>query len=211
MSSPSSKSIPRFTPEQYLFLERNADFKSEFDNGIIQAMAGGTRAHNVVAVNLTREISAQFKGRPCEVYMGDMRVWVGPARQYNYPDIVALCGEPRFQDEGLDTLLNPVMIAEVLSRSTERKDRTTKFAAYRRLESLREYVLIDPRRVLVERYTRQGENWVLTVIETLESVLHLESVGCDIPLGEIYARVISAEDVPDDDLEWDDSEDETHR
>jgi Uma2 family endonuclease len=194
MSWATSKNIPTFTPEQYLALERKAEFKSEFDNGIIEAMAGATREHNLIAGNVFRKIGNQFEDRPCEVYMGDMRVWVGPAKQYNYPDVVALCGTPRFQDGELDTLLNPALIVEVLSRSTESKDRGRKFAAYRRLESLREYVLIDPRHVLVERYTRQGENWVFTVLERLEDTLRLDSVGCEIPLKEVYARVLSPQD-----------------
>jgi Uma2 family endonuclease len=197
MSSASSTNIPRFTPEQYLNLERKAEFKSEYDNGLIRAMAGATRPHNLVAGNIFRSIGNQFEGRSCEVYMGDMRVWVGPARQYNYPDIVALCGTPEFQDGTLDTLLNPSLIVEVLSSSTERNDRGKKFAAYRRLESLREYVLIDPEEVLVERYTREGDQWVLSPITNLEGTLQLESVGCHIPVREIYARVISPEDEAD--------------
>ena len=121
MSSASSRNIPRFTPEQYLFLERKAEFKSEFDNGIIEAMSGATREHNLITGNVSREIGNQFKGRPCEVYAGDMRVWVGPARQYRYPDVVALCGEPRFQDGTLDTLLNPSLIVEVLPSRPKRR------------------------------------------------------------------------------------------
>jgi Uma2 family endonuclease len=198
MSSAYSGNVPRFTPEQYLFLERKAEYKSEFDNGIIEAMSGATREHNLITGNVSRAIGNQFNGRPCEVYTGDMRVWVGPARQYRYPDVAALCGEPRFLDGTLDTLLNPSLIVEVLSESTERKDRGTKFAAYRRLESLREYVMIDPRRVLVERYTRDGDQWVLTLFENIDGTLRLESVGCEIPLKEIYAKVIFPTEVAED-------------
>ena len=161
-------------------------------------MSGATREHNLITGNVSRAIGIQFEGRPCEAYTGDMRVWVGPARQYRYPDVVALCGEPRFLDGTLDTLLNPSLIVEVLSESTERKDRGRKFAAYRRLESLREYVMIDPRRVLVELYTRDGDKWVLTLFENIEGTLHLESVGCEIPLREIYAKVIFPPEEADD-------------
>lgn len=191
MSSASSKDVPRFTPQQYLFLERKAEFKSEYDEGIIVAMSDATREHNLITGNLLSEVRNQFKGRLCEVYASEMRVWVEAASRYYYPDVVALCGTPRFQDGELDTLLNPAVVVEVLSRSTERKDRIQKFEAYRRLESFREYVLIDPRRVLVERYLRDGDNWVLTVINDLRTSLRLDLIGCEIPLVEIYARVIS--------------------
>src|SRR4029078_13634738 len=110
-------------------------------------------------------------------------------RCYTYPDVVAVCGEPRFQDGELDTLLNPTLIVEVLSPSTEAYDRGRKFAHYRRLASLREYVLVAQDRILVERVTRRGDEWLLTDFRSVEDVLAIESVGVRIPLGEIYARV----------------------
>jgi Uma2 family endonuclease len=185
----SATAIPRFTPEQYLAMERNADFKSEFCNGFIIAMAGGSREHNVISGNLHGEIRSQLKGRPCEVYTSDMRVRVSMAGLFTYPDVVAVCGEPRFLDGRGDTLLNPTVIVEVLSASSESYDRGEKFMHYRRLESLREYVLAAQDKVLVERYTRQGDDWLLTEFRHVDQTLQLASIGCAVPLREIYSRI----------------------
>ena len=199
MSSATRRNIPRFTSEQYLALERRAEFKSEFDNGFIEAMSGASREHNLITGNVLSEIRTQFRNRTCEVYATDMRVWIGPARQYRYPDITAVCGDPEFQDGEFDTLLNPTLIVEVLSPSTESKDRNRKFAAYRRLKSLREYVLISQSEVLVERYTRSGENWLYTALDNLEDTLQLTSIDCQVPLKEIYAKVEFPEHAEGDD------------
>jgi Uma2 family endonuclease len=185
----SAGSIPRFTPEQYLALERKADFKSEYFDGFLIAMAGASREHNLIAGNLHGEIRSQFKGRSCEVYIGDMRVRAGSKGPYTYPDVVAVCGGARFLDDLLDTLLNPTLIVEVLSATTERHDRGDKFTSYRKIPSLREYVLVAQDKVQVERYTRQGEEWVLTVFDSLDQTLRLTSIECEIPLREIYAKV----------------------
>jgi Uma2 family endonuclease len=187
MSSAAVKTRP--TPEQYLALERKAAVKSEYLDGHIVAMAGATRPHNLIATNLTREISTQLRDRPCEVYAGDMRVYIPPTGLYTYPDVVAVCEEPHFLDGELDTLLNPTVIIEVLSPSTEAYDRGLKFAHYRRLASLREYVLVAQDRVLVERYTRQGEEWLLTEWGRPEDILRLASIDCDVALHEVYAKV----------------------
>jgi Uma2 family endonuclease len=199
MSSATTRSVPRFTPEQYLALERQAEFKSEFDNGFIEAMSGASREHSLITGNVSREIGNLFKNRSCEVYAADMRVWIGPARQYRYPDVTAVCGKPEFQDGEFDTLLNPALIVEVLSPSTESIDRNRKFAAYRRLKSLREYVLISQYEVLVEKFARDGENWIYTALDNLEDTLHLISIDCDVPLKEIYAKVEFPEPSEDDD------------
>jgi Uma2 family endonuclease len=185
----SATAIPRVTPEQYLAMERNADFKSELCNGFIIAMAGGSREHNVISGNLHGEIRSQLKGRPCEVYTSDMRVRVSMAGLFTYPNVVAVCGEPRFLDGRSDTLLNPPVIVEVLSASTESYDRGEKFMHYRRLESLREYVLVAQDKVLVERYTRQGDEWLLTEFRHVDQTLQLASIGCAVQLREIYSRI----------------------
>jgi Uma2 family endonuclease len=179
----------RYTPEQYLTLERSADFKSEYFNGFVTAMAGASREHNLIAVNLSREISSQLKNRPREAYMSDMRILVSRTGLYTYPDMVAVCGEPRFQDEKEDTLLNPTMIAEVLSPTTESYDRGAKFAHYRRLAALQEYVLVAHDEARVERFTRQGDEWLLTEFIQLDDSLRLASIDCALPLREIYAKV----------------------
>jgi Uma2 family endonuclease len=187
MSSAAVKTRP--TPEQYLALERKAAVKSEYLNGHIVAMAGTSRPHNLIAGNLHGEIRSQLRDRPCESYVSDMRVNITPTGLYTYPDVVAVCDEPRFLDGELDTLLNPTVIVEVLSPSTEAYDRGLKFAHYRRLASLREYVLVAQDRVLVERYTRQGEEWLLTAWSGLEDTLRLASIDCAVALREIYAKV----------------------
>jgi Uma2 family endonuclease len=189
---------PRLTPEEYLALERQAKHRSEYVNGRVCAMAGASRAHNLIVGNTFSELRAQLRGRPCEAYVNDMRVKVSPTGLYTYPDVVALCGEPRFEDTQMDTLLNPNVIIEVLSDSTEGYDRGEKFAHYRRLQSLQEYVLIAQDKARVEHYARAGEHWMLTEVSSLEGVLTLASVGCAIPLHEIYERVEfpSPEDLP---------------
>ena len=179
----------RYTPAQYLALERKAPFKSEYDDGFIHAMAGSSREHNLIAGNIFRRVGLQLEDRPCESYMSDMRVRVGPSDRYTYPDVVVVCGTPRFEDDETDTLLNPTVLVEVLSPSTESYDRGRKFAGYRRLDSLREYVLVAQDRVCVERFTRQGEEWLLTEFSRPEDVLQLTSIDCAVPLREIYAKV----------------------
>jgi Uma2 family endonuclease len=180
---------PRFTPEQYLALERKADYRSEYVNGYIFAMAGASREHNLIAGNTFGELHAQLKGRPCEAHVSDMRIKVSETGLYTYPDVVALCGEPRLEDAQMDTLLNPTVIVEVLSESTEAYDRGDKFAHYRRLESLTDYVMIAQDKVRVEHYVRQGEQWVLTEISDPDGRLRLSSIDCSIALREIYDKV----------------------
>ncbi len=125
--------IPKFTAAQYLALERKADFKSEYYNGYIVAMAGASREHSLIVSNVSRQIGNQLEDRPCEVHITDMRVRVSPTGLYTYPDVLAVCGEAEFEDDELDTLLNPTMIVEVLSPTTESYDRGDKFMQYREL------------------------------------------------------------------------------
>ena len=187
MSSAATKI--RFTPQEYLALERKSETRNEYYNGEIFAMAGASREHNLIAGNLFRDIGNQLEDRPCETYMNDMRVWIEATGLYTYPDVVVVCGEPRFQDREVDTLLNPTVIVEVLSPSTEAYDRGDKFRHYRRIDSLREFVLISQDRMMVERYTRQGKDWVLSDMTDPDQVLKLESIGCQIPLDRIYAKI----------------------
>lgn len=187
MSSAASKL--RYSPQEYLSRERLSPVRHEYHDGEIFAMAGASREHNLIAVNLSREVGNQILDRPCESYVSDMRVWIEATGLYTYPDLVVVCGEPRFQDGELDTLLNPMVIAEILSPTTEAYDRGLKFGHYRRIPSLREYVLISQDRMLVERYTRQGEDWLLTELTGPDQVLRLESIGCEVVLGRIYAKV----------------------
>ncbi len=181
---------PNFvTPGEYLDLERKSEIRSEYIAGHIFAMPGASRRHNLIAVNFVRELSSQMRGRGCEAYISDMRVKVSPAGTYTYPDIVAVCGEPRFEDARIDTLLNPQVIVEVLSESTEAYDRGEKFAHYRRLDTLREYVLVAQDKIRVEHYVREGEQWILSEISDSGSTLHLVSVDCHLGLAAIYEKV----------------------
>ena len=178
----------RVTPQQYLALERASEFRNEYYDGGIHAMAGTSRLHGLIAANLLGEIRQQSKGRPCEVFAADLRVWVDATESYTYPDIVAVGGEPQLQDEVFDTLLNPTVLIEILSPSTEADDRGRKATAYRQLASLREYVLVAQDRVRVEHFARRGDDWIATVLGDPGDVLQLDSIGCAIPLREVYAR-----------------------
>lgn len=180
---------PYITPPEYLAAERKAAEKSEYINGHVYAMAGASRVHNLIALNTASEVRAQMRGRPCEAYVNDMRVKVERTGMYTYPDVVGICDVPRFEDDHVDTLLNPSVIIEVLSPSTERYDRGEKFAHYRRLESLREYILIaqDIRRV--EHYRREGDSWLLTEVSEPDAVLVIPSLSCTLRLADIYDRV----------------------
>jgi Uma2 family endonuclease len=186
MSSPNPSLV---TPAEYLELERKAEFRSEYIAGRIFAMSGASRRHNLVAGNFYREVSSQLRGRACESYIADMRVMISPSGIYTYPDIVAVCGEPRLEDSHLDTLLNPTVIVEVLSESTEAYDRGEKFAHYRRLDTLREYVLVAQDKVRVEHYLREGEQWILSEISDPDGTLHLASIDCHVALAAIYEKV----------------------
>lgn len=178
-----------FAPEEYLALERQAETKSEYVNGEIYAMAGASREHNYIAGDLFGELRSQLRGRNCKLFMSDMRVRVKPTGLYTYPDVVVVCGRPRFDDTQVDVLLNPTVIFEVLSDSTEAYDRGAKFAHYRYLESLQEYILIAQDRMQVDHYARMGNQWLLTVFSHPDEVLSLPSIECAIPLSEIYAQI----------------------
>ena len=178
-----------FTPEEYLARERKALTKSEYRNGQIHAMPGASRKHNLITANTLVEIHIQLRNRVCEVYPSDMRVKVSPTGTYTYPDIVVVCDEPLFEDSHFDTLLNPTVLIEVLSPSTAAYDRGEKFASYQKLDSLYEYVLISQDRVRVEHYLRQEQTWDLTEFHALSDVFQLTSIGCELSLQAIYAKV----------------------
>lgn len=179
----------RLTPEAYLALERAAETKSEYVDGMLVAMSGAQENHVLITVNIVRELSQQFRGRPCRLYVTDMRVRITEGGMYAYPDVVAVCDAPEFEDGELDVLLNPTLIVEVLSASTEGYDRGLKSARYRRRASLQEYILVAQDRVSVERYTRQGEGWLLTEATSLDDVIDLPSIGCTLALRDVYDKV----------------------
>jgi Uma2 family endonuclease len=172
-----------------LALERQADHKSEYLNGRMFAMSGASLAHNRIVADVANALQARLRGGPCEVLVGDMRVKVSATGLYSYPDAVVVCGEVELEDEERDTLLNPVVIVEVLSRSTEAYDRGAKFGHYRQLPSLQGYVLIAQHCASVEVFSRQGDRWVLTVASDLAETIRVPALDLSLPLQEVYARV----------------------
>ena len=188
MSSTAAQA--HLTPEEYLVQERKAGTKSEYLNGQIYAMAGASREHNLITINISSGFHVQLADQPCETYVNDMRLKISPTGLYTYPDVVVVCDEPRFEDTDLDTLLNPIVLVEVLSPSTEAYDRGEKFAHYRQLESLQEYLLVAQDRARVEHYLRQGVQWLLTEFSNLDDILYFTSISCTLSLREIYAKII---------------------
>ncbi len=182
------------TPEEYITLERKAipdaeTVRSEYVKGKIIAMSGASRAHNLITMNISTMLHTSLKGQGCETYANEMRVSTPSTLSYFYPDVVVVCEEPRFEDDVFDILLNPIILVEVLSPSTEAYDRGEKFSRYRQIESLQEYVLVAQDKICVEIFRRQENNWMLTDFQNLEERLPLVSVQCELPLREIYDRV----------------------
>ena len=178
------------TPKAYLELERKATTKNEYVNGETIAMAGASFAHNFITLDTVIYLSNQLLDSECEVAStGDLRVKVIQTESYFYPDIVVVCGEPQAEDNVFDTLLNPTLIVEVLSASTETYDRDEKFAHYRQIDTLQEYILISQDRAEVVQYCRQEPEWIATEFRTLDDVMPLSSIECELPLQHIYRRV----------------------
>ena len=179
-----------FTPQEYLERERKAEYKSEYDNGVIIPMPGASREHNCITFDASRHIGNQLDGSPCQGFAQDMRVRVPQCDRYFYPDIVVVCGEPQFEDATFNVLLNPRLIIEVLSDSTGRKDREEKFDCYETLESLTDYVLISQTEPRIEHFSRLEEGgWRFVVARGMTAVLALPAIGCRLPLADIYARI----------------------
>ena len=182
------------TPEEYITLERKAlpdaeIVRSEYLDGEIIAMSGASYAHNLITANISGELRNRLKGSGCVVFANDMRVSIPSATSYFYPDVGVVCEEPRFEDDIFDTLLNPIVIVEVLSPSTEAYDRGDKFAHYRQLQSLQEYILVSQDKVRVDHYVRHAAQWILTDFQKLDQQLPLTSIQCELPVQEIYERV----------------------
>ena len=190
MMKMSSQAQLRYTATEYLAMERVAQVRSEFLDGEIFAMAGASRRHNLICLNVGAELRAQLRERPCEVYASEMRVKISATGLYTYPDGVVVCGEPSFEDAEVDTLLNPTLLVEVLSKSTEDYDRGSKFEHYRTLESLREYVLVAQDKAQVVHYVRQADDtWLLSEVSGLEGRVALPSIDAELIMAEVYAKV----------------------
>ena len=181
-------------PDQYLSAERQSDTKSEYFDGEIFAMAGASREHNQISANLVRVLGNQLLDKPCSVYSSDMKVRIDKARKYTYPDLVIACQTERFEDEHRDVLLNPVVILEILSDSTEAYDRGREFLHYQLLDSLTNYLLVSQDAPRIEIFTRQQYNaWLYAEFHGLDAVVEIESIGCNLRLGDVYHKV----DLPD--------------
>jgi len=183
---------PRLTPAEYLAIERASETRHEYYDGEMFAMTGGTFAHATIATNLASLLHGALRGGPCRALVSDMRVKVESAELYTYPDVVVVCGPAEFDEkEPKDTLLNPTVLIEVLSPSTEAYDRGRKFAFYRAIPSLREVLFVAQDRPLVERFTRtEAGDWLLHVAEGIEAWIDLPSVGARLTLAEVYEGVL---------------------
>jgi Uma2 family endonuclease len=179
-----------FTPAEYLAMEEVAEYKSEYHNGEIFAMSGGTTDHSLVAVNTVASLSRQLEPRPCRVFNSDMRLHIERSGLYTYPDGMVICGKIELVERRKDTVTNPVLIVEVLSESTRVYDRGAKFNFYKQLPTLQEYVVVDSERPHVECYRRtEGDNWLVEMHDDLDAMVRLESVACEIPLRQMYNKV----------------------
>jgi Uma2 family endonuclease len=174
---------------EYLERERVAVEKSEYVDGEVYGMAGASIEHNLIGMNLGREISSALKDRPCLVLGSEMKVWMAAANTFAYPDLSGLCGRPEFHDERRDVYTNPAFIIEILSDSTETYDRGGKFHRYQTLPSLREYVLVSQHTIAVDVYRRHEAGWLYQSLQSLDDTLRLDSVDAAPPLAEIYRGV----------------------
>ncbi|HYW20057.1 MAG TPA: Uma2 family endonuclease [Nodularia sp. (in: cyanobacteria)] len=179
-----------YTPEEYLALEEAADYKSEYIDGEIVPMAGGTIDHNQIALNLSSELNFAFKRQNYRVFMGDVRLWIPQKRIYTYPDVMILADEPEFLNNRKDIIVNPQVIFEVLSKSTKGYDRENKFEAYRTISTFQEYLLIDQTRIHVEQFSKTGKKqWSLREYDEEDQAIALNTIPFEISLQDLYNKV----------------------
>lgn len=175
------------SPEQYLSLERGADYKSEYVDGRVYAMAGASERHNRLVANLIVALGSQLRGGACRIYPSDLKVRIPGGRRYFYPDVSVICGATEFADDNEDTVTNPVLIIEALSEGTAAFDRGRKLQSYIQIPTLQDYLLVDPEARLIERYARGDEGqWLYTEHSGQDAVIDLRSVGCLLALSDIF-------------------------
>lgn len=185
----ASHPLTKMSAEEYLAIDRAAEFRSELLDGEMVAMSGGSMRHSQLGVNLIVELQTALRGRNCQAFNSDFRVRVS-ATTYTYPDATVVCGKPALADERQDVLLNPIVIFEVLSPSTERYDRGIKLQRYRAIDSLEDYILVDQNQMRVERYTRSsGNTWTLRDYAGADATSTIESIGVSLALHRLYERV----------------------
>jgi Uma2 family endonuclease len=186
----STETLRRLTEADYLEIERAAEFKSEFYDGEIFAMAGGTLRHSLIATNLAREFGNRLKGGHCVPFNSDLRVKIVATGLFTYPDLSVICGPAEFVPGTDDTVINPTVLVEVLSDSTEAYDRGKKFEHYRQLESLREYLLVNQKDPRIEQFLRQPDGrWLLNEVAGLDGTLGVPSLQITISLAEVFAQL----------------------
>jgi Uma2 family endonuclease len=180
----------RITPEEYLRLERAAETRSEYLDGQMIPMPGASREHNLIVANLLLTLGNELFDRPFEIYPSEMRVKVNFTGLYTYPDVVVAASHPHFEDHHVDTLLDPILLIEVLSKSTESYDRGRKFSHYRAVESLLEYVLVTQSECRIEQYVRQADGkWLYAESTDPDGSIELSSIACRLPLTRVYHKV----------------------
>jgi Uma2 family endonuclease len=186
----STLTVTHVTPEEYLAAERLSETRSEYLDGGVCPMTGASLTHIQIVSNLTTELSLQLRGRPGRVLPIDLKIRLPESRKFFYPDVTVVSGELQFHDDRRDIITNPDLVIEVLSPSTEAFDRGAKFQAYRTVESLKEYLLVEQDSPLVEQYVRNEDGkWTLTAVAGLESSLTLPSIECSLNLGAVYDKV----------------------
>lgn len=186
----STHAVPYLTPEQYLELERAAEFRSEYLAGAMYAMSGGSRNHMHIVTAIAGELYSALRGRDCAVASTDLRLSVGKYNLITYPDVFVTCGPDQYLDNRTDTLTDATLIVEVLSPSTKNYDRGEKFLFYRSLRSLKEYLILAQDQVRAEHWIKQPDNsWQLREFVSLSDEIELTSIGCRLRLEAAYARV----------------------
>jgi Uma2 family endonuclease len=185
----STKQKTLITPQEYLALEREAEYKSEYYKGEVFAFAGASLRHNLIAANVLATVHSQLRGGPCTAFSSDMRITIPQTQHYAYADVVVVCGPPQLDDDFKDNLLNPTVIIEVLSPSTERYDRGKKFESYQRIASLTEYVLVSQDIPRVEQFLRQLDGRWLYSETSGEGIIELASIECKLSFRDIFAKV----------------------
>jgi Uma2 family endonuclease len=179
-----------YSPQEYLELEVNSEIRHEYINGLIIAMTGGTPNHNQLALNFSGTLNYLLKRQPYQVFVTDQRLWIPSRKIHTYPDIMVVKNPLEYEEGRTDTLVNPVMIAEVLSKSTKGYDRDEKFAAYRTIPSLQEYILIDQYTMHIEQYFKTDNNqWIFSEFTDGNINLNLASISCQMTLSDIYDKV----------------------
>ena len=182
--------FPILTSADYLRIEREATYRSEYYAGEMFAMAGGSPRHSRVKTNVLTQLNLRLQDQPCIPYDSDLRIRVSETSLYTYPDVSVICGELEFDDEHYDTVLNPTLIVEVLSPSTEAYDRGKKFEHYQRLASLREYILVSQDSARVERFLRNEDGtWNLAIARGIDESIRFSSINVTLPLAEVYVKV----------------------